>query len=656
MRKATIAAITTLRKIGLFSRLKSSAGAEWCWRLLRKGAGFPCVVPNASKKVPRYSFQRPFAEAYRFGGAQGPILMLQRCPAVKYLERIAPYPSFRVNDRIAVISGADVYLGEPRACRDKFDEMAGSVEVNVWFDLLRLKFANRMPWKGVPVGPVGLAEGRSVMLDAGLNDCGFFGMTVDVAKPGKLILDFDEVLTGGEVDPTRLTCCNAIEWLFERPGHYRLETFEPVVWRYANLSAVEGAFSISNLYVRAYKNGATGRARFRCSDPALMKIFAAAKETFDQNAVDVFTDCPSRERAGWLCDSFFIGRVSQRLCGTAALEKLFLENYAQAESFDYLPAGVMPMCYPAAHLNGDFIPNWVMWLIIEAEEYLARSGDRKMIDALKPKFLAYMRYLNAFRNSDGLLEGLPRWVFVEWSKANELVQDVNYPSNMTWAEVLDVMDRLYGLPELAVEASRMRETIRKQSWTGKWFCDNAVRQHDGTLKLSGECTETCQYYAFFFKTAKRETHPELWQVLVDDFGPRRKVSKKHREIWPSNAFIGNYLRLELLSRAGLVKNILDETKDYFLFMADRTGMLWEHDSTRASCCHGFASHAAIYLFRDVLGVKSIDLKDRKVVVERPVDIGLDWCEGTIPVSEEETVTVSWRKDSEHTVVQWNQNK
>jgi alpha-L-rhamnosidase len=133
------------------------------------------------------------------------------------------------------------------------------------------------------------------------------------------------------------------------------------------------------------------------------------------------------------------------------------------------------------------------------------------------------------------------------------------------------------MPELAAEAKKVRETVRRQSWTGRWFCDNAVRQPDGSLRLSGKCTETCQYYAFMFGTATPQLYPDLWRTLLEDFGPKRHETKKHPEIYFSNAFIGNYLRLELLSRARLDRQLLDETKGYFSYMAERTGTLWEHE-------------------------------------------------------------------------------
>ena len=227
------------------------------------------------------------------------------------------------------------------------------------------------------------------------------------------------------------------------------------------------------------------------------------------------------------------------------------------------------------------------------------------------------------------------------------MQDVNYPSNMTWAEVLDAMARLYGRRDLAAEAKRVRETVRKQSWTGRWFCDNAVRQKDGSLKLSGECTETCQYYAFFFRTATKELYPELWKTLVADFGPKRfsedrKTLKSHPEIWPSNAFIGNYIRLKLLEREGMGNQILAETKGFFKYMADRTGTLWENDTECASCDHGFASYAAVLLVRCVLGVDKVDLVKRTLTLT-DTEVDLEWCEAELPTPEG-MIVFKWRKD------------
>lgn len=620
------------------------------------------------QKVVRYSFQRTFSEFYRLSAGFDewkrkeratflPVELAEQ-PAVRLLPRRAPYADFRINGPFSPVSTAKVMCDAALKTKSvRFVDVPGDsgvgrgfakdeLEVNWWDLIQRYVATNRVAACGGAVVPRSfkLSSGDSMMFDAGLNDTGFPGLHVRCLKPGTLVFKFDEILVEGEVSPTRYGCANVVVWEFREPGEYDVETFEPYVLKYADLIACDGDFEVSAPYLRTYKNPHAWRAKVDCSDPSIAKIFEAARETFAQNAADVFTDCPGRERAGWLCDSFFLGRANAFFTGDLASEHLFLENYLLAETFEHLPDGMLAMCYPADFLNGNFIPNWAMWLVIEIEEFKKRGGDPALVAAFRPKLARLISYLKTFRNADGLLEHLPSWVFVEWSRANDLVQDVNYPSNMTWAEVLDVMDRLYGMPELAAEAAHVREEVRRQAWTGKWFCDNAVRQKDGALRLSGECTETCQYYAFFFRTATPQTHPALWKTLVEDFGPKRKETKKFPEIALSNAFIGNYLRLECLSREGLSSQVLDETKGFFRYMADRTGTLWENITTVASCNHGFASHVAVSYGRDVLGLKDVDRINRTVRFCPPTGLPLDSIGMALPVGDGAFIRAGWRRE------------
>ena len=627
----------------------------------RTGGAFAATRLPRVQKVPRYSFQRTFAEAYRLPApAHPPALALAAAPEPTLIERRAPYPDFEVNPRMTPVSFAQIRLDETAPVHTNhalklpgtspassgFGFPLADLELNVSFLAQRLVSANRRPATAAEKAATAfpLAAGQSAVFDNGLNDSGFPGLRVAVKTPGRLVMQFDEVLTAnGEAHGVGRDrgCCNALVWDFTEAGVYEVDAFEPYTMRYVELDVVSGEMTVSAPRFRSYKNPTAKRARFRASDPALVAIFDAARETFRQNAVDVFMDCPGRERAGWNCDAYFTAPVSTLLTGDFALERVFEENLALPPAFDDIPDGALPMSYPSDHRDRAHIPNWAMWFVLETDEYLRRTGDRETVEALRPRLDKLVKYLWGFRNGDGLLERLPGWIFVEWSRANKLVRDVNYPSNMTWSDTLDAMDRLYGRPDLAAEAARVRAEVRRQSWTGAWFCDNAVRQKDGSLKLSGECTETCQYYAFFHRVATPETHPALWETLLADFGPKRYDPAdrmkllKYPEIWPSNAFIGNYLRLKLLERAGRGRQILDETKGYFTYMAERTGTLWEHDRANASCNHGFASYAAVLLVHSVLGVE-VDHRT-KTVTARPTDVDLAFCGVTLPVPGGEIV-------------------
>jgi alpha-L-rhamnosidase len=335
--------------------------------------------------------------------------------------------------------------------------------------------------------------------------------------------------------------------------------------------------------------------------------------------------------------------VAKDLVGDTLLERNFIENFLLPPRFEHLPAGMLPMCYPADHNDGVFIPNWALWFVVQLEEYLQRSGDQETVAALRKRIEDLFAFFQKYRNSDGLLEKLPSWVFVEWSAANSFVQDVNYPSNMLFARALIAAGRMYQRPDLIREGEKIQETIRKQSFDGRFFVDNALRSTNG-LQVTTNRSEVCQYFAFYFGVATPESHAELWQTLAKDFGPQRKASGKFREIHPANAFVGNVLRLELLSRYGLSRQLLTESLDYQLYMVDRTGTLWENDGDYASCNHGFASHGGVHvLYRDVLGLKEVDWINKRVRV-RFTGPGLEWCRGSVPTPAG-PVTLNWWKEN-----------
>ena len=347
------------------------------------GAGsFEAQILPRIQKVPRYSFQRPFGEAYtlrpestvwRTGGVPFTPVALAAQPGRRLLPRIAPYPTFDLNRSARPIKGGTVKANpahpvfHDRAIDNIGPELGGYRRNELTLvpidEAIKLETAT-VQEIGNDAAALNLAADRFVILDWGLNDTGFVGATVHCAQPCRLFLTFDEILSNGDVNATRMGCSNVVVWDLTAPGDYALETFEPYTMRYAKLTVTGGACTIEAPYLRGYKNPATARATFTSSDPALNEIFEAARETFIQNAVDVFTDCPSRERAGWLCDSFFIGRVNAMLCGNTDSERLFFQNYQLAESFPRIADGMIAMCYPSDHYDHVFIPNWSMWFII----------------------------------------------------------------------------------------------------------------------------------------------------------------------------------------------------------------------------------------------------------------------------------------------------
>lgn len=546
---------------------------------------FEAVEVRRTKTGPKYSRQRGFvAEAYEVDGediawrkgeaVSRPRLKLVSTACPKALPREVPYPDFTI--RSDFVSATDA---------------AGN-------GILRLNAV----------------------------DTGFVGLDVVCTQPGRIAFEFDEALgTNGVIDLSRNgdplsswhAMYNRLVWDVKEPGAYSMETIEPYTLKFAQVKVEGGAFASVRPYLRRCRNPLVSRSFYRSGDPRLNALFAAAQESLAQNAVDILTDCPSRERVGWLCDTFFSSEASAWLTGDFAIEREYLLNFARTDDYGKnVPAGAIPGFMPSR--RGGVMPTYMMWYALQccaAAERLSLSDRTAFLSVVGPRISGVFGWLEGFVK-EGLLENLPGWVFVEWSKANDYVKGVNYPANMLWALALERSGRLLGRQDWVARARSVRAAVRRQSFDGRFFHDQAQRGADGRLVRTEEAkTESCQYYAFFTGLATKATDPALWRTLVDELGPNRRG---HDDMVASDAFIGWLLRLTLLARAGENARLLADMKTYYGGMARESGTFWEFADGHDSRCHAIGSYVAVLMLREALGIGRIDWAAKKLhVTGRP---------------------------------------
>ncbi len=415
---------------------------------------------------------------------------------------------------------------------------------------------------------------------------------------------FDESVTkDGFVDPTRLSCANVVKWTLKK-GNYALQTLEPYTLQFAQLIVKKGAVKPNAVSVRLFENAECFNITANISDNKLQRILVAAQNTQAQNSVDLLMDCPSRERSGWINDIYFSMKTSEILSGNFNAVSNSLENFALYDDDGELPENMLPMCYPANHLNGNFVPQCAMWYVINLCEYLLKNLDVDLQEKGKRNAYRTVQYFKNFENEDGLLEDLPGWNFIEWSKCNsrEYVSGINYPTNMLYAKMLADMGAAYGDNALTEKSRILKEKIIEQSFNGQFFEDNRLRDENGIPRLLGHLTETCQYYAFLTKVATKETFPSLYETLRDRLGPRRKADE-FADIEKPNIIPGLLARETVLLDNGEPEQVLSEVKDIFFVMAEHYQTLWEMVGDYASCNHGIAAYAGYLIIRALTGFK-----------------------------------------------------
>lgn len=561
------------------------------------------VNPYYIQKAPRYSYQRPMVESYRNLSAEdsyftdpapGPEVPAE-VPGGILLPRLAPYPIYEKLEAQPFHSGSVSRRTVDKPYDNRYFSTLSPHLVAFPLEELEscaIRECQDMVYTHDSLPGTAITENRYRSYVLPWNASGFITAKVHCHTPVRLYIQFDELCDeNGQVDYLRLNCANAIRYDL-CPGSHTLQLFEVYTMKYLQLVVTEGSCDVESVGLTEFKHPPV--ALQPQDDPRLEAVARAALENYRQNAVDIFMDCPSRERAGWLCDSRFTGRTEYFLTGDNRIEKSFLENLLHEDVFRSLPEGVFPMCYPSDHDNGEYIPQYHFHLILELGEYFERTADAELVRRFRAPLERTLRFFEGYENSDGLLEKLDKWCFIEWSRANDLVQDVNYPTNMLYSAALRTAARLYDRPDWLAKAEHVKQEVLRQAWNGTFFVDNAKRV-DGELVIGTESTEVCQYYAIAFGMVTPQSHPDFFETLVRDFGPHRENTGKWPEIATAAPFIGFYLRLDTLMQYGYYEQVRENILGYFYPMAQRTGTLWEFAGTGQSCNHGFTSYILCWL-------------------------------------------------------------
>lgn len=573
------------------------------------GHDFEGYMPACKlQKVERYSMQRNFTEIWDYRTcdsltddaykAETEVLDL----GIKVIDRVAPYPLYEdVKVPFARTKGvlefdetlpykAEKYSGGgiPKVFgKFEYDEI--ELHPHTWIQRQRQTITQKEV-----AFPLELKKGEYAILDFGRIECGFFNLHMEALEESDVVMAFTEYYEGETFELPNMNAHNVIEYFLPEHADRTELSFEPYTCRFAIIAAKEGHIKLHGFGMKTFMFDISDVTYPDYKDDVLNGIYYAAVRTFAHNAVDIYMDCPSRERAGWLCDSYFTGKTEYALTGKTGVEDAFLENYRLFDGDSRIPDGMIPMCYPSEiEVGGKFIPQWSMWYILESADYMLKRGHKDMAEDFRKSIYDLLNFYKQYENEDGLLERLPSWNFVEWSKANDWTWDVNYPTNFLYAQVLESIADVYGDEECRRRCVEVRKKTIEQSFNGTYFLDHAVRNDEGVLCRQEDCSEAGQYYAVLFGDIdlNSEKFQPLKKLITDVFAPDRKGVMP--EIMEVNAFIGAYLRLEALLKMGEYELLLKDLVGFFGNMSKHTGTLWEYRQFKGSDDHGFASYALV---------------------------------------------------------------
>jgi len=163
--------------------------------------------------------------------------------------------------------------------------------------------------------------------------------------------------------------------------------------------------SLKSLHLR---NAAENIGSFNSSNELFNKTFKLIDWAIKSNMVSVFTDCPHREKLGWLEEAHLMGGSVQYNYNVASLCRKIIRDMMAAQTAD----GLIPDIAPEyTHFDGGFrdSPEWGSSGVILPWYVYKWYGDKDALEESYPMMQKYIAYLGTKATNHMLDHGLGDW-------------------------------------------------------------------------------------------------------------------------------------------------------------------------------------------------------------------------------------------------------
>ncbi|MET7280097.1 family 78 glycoside hydrolase catalytic domain [Kribbella sp. NPDC005582] len=219
------------------------------------------------------------------------------------------------------------------------------------------------------------------------------------------------------------------------------------------LPAGSGPTACTGLALRA-DNEKTGE--FSCSDPLLNGIHRIIDRAVQSNMFSVLTDCPHREKLGWLEETHLLFSVVSHGYDVRAYYRDLVRRMAESQ----LDNGMVPDISPEyVVFDGGFRddPNWGGAIIQVPWQQYRVYGDSQTLATYYPAMRRYLHYLRS-RAHEGLLDhGLGDWYTLEDPPPRAAVASWGFQRA---ADRLAQIANVIGKPDEADDHRRLATQIR----------------------------------------------------------------------------------------------------------------------------------------------------------------------------------------------------
>lgn len=324
-------------------------------------------------------------------------------------------------------------------------------------------------------------------------------------------------------------------------GSYEVYTsrFSMHGFRYAEISGMEqlDGQDVTAHFLYSNIDGSSG---FSCSDSVLQKLYEISRCAQQCNLVSVPTDCPHRERNGWLGDAMVVAEAE---CLEWQLQVFYEDWFTVIRDEQFDDGFICFICpFSAIHMNGWKLD--IPWCTAVAEipwTLYMETGDDTILAENYELLCRFIAYIDVHCDADGIPVGGVMW----GDHTGPVGMDARYLGALYFARMLELAGKWASVLNKSAEhsdkAQRLKEAIRTQYY------------HDGTFSAG---LQSDLSHALYFGIVPDEDAPAIAKQLSRDLLQTRTIQAGVLGIWTILPALAQYgynqdiLRLARLTEDG----------------------------------------------------------------------------------------------------------
>jgi hypothetical protein len=389
--------------------------------------------------------------------------------------------------------------------------------------------------------------------------------------------------------------------------------YEPFWWeagRYLEIvvSTADEPLVIESLYHVETHYPYAFSGHYEVPSQELTDLAPLATRVLEMCSHETYMDCPYYEQLMYVGDTRLEILVTYMLTPDDRLPRKSIFLFDESRG----PSGLTQARYPCR--APQFIPPFSLYWIGMVYDYALWRNDPTFVRQRMPGVRSVLDAFVQRVNSDGLLEALPGWNFVDWvrgwSGGMPADADSGISGIINWHFVYTLrlaaeLEDGFGEPEFATLYRRLADRVATATAAMFWNAARGVYADDRDHRHFSE-------------------HAQCFAILAGD----RRTKLDAPDLAPATIYFSHYLfeAARSVRRIDLLFNRLD-LWSYLSRMGLKTTV--ELPEPSRSDCHAWGAHPVYHTFASLLGIRPEGFGFHNVRIEPQLG-SMPWARGTIP--------------------------